>query len=158
MLRTLLGVVVLTALIPGPPPALWDWPTEGPPLVLRDFRAPATPWGAGHRGLDLAATGTAIRAPTSGVVSFSGVVVDRGVMTITTAQGHKVSLEPVEALVPSGSYVARGQTVAILSEGHCAELCLHLGLRIEDRYRSPRRELGILIRAVLLPWDYYALG
>lgn len=161
MKSLLLALGLALALIPGPPEATWTWPTQGPHVVLRDFRAPPTPWGAGHRGLDLAATGTQVLAPVAGVVSFSGVVVDRGVLTITTPSGHRVSLEPVTASVEMGATVSQGQEIAVLAPGHCQTLCLHIGLRTgsgdQQRYRSPRRELGIELRAVLLPWDY-ALG
>jgi murein DD-endopeptidase MepM/ murein hydrolase activator NlpD len=151
-------VLGFSIFLPPPPQATWVWPVSGPPEVLRDFRAPATPWGNGHRGLDLAASSDVVRAPVSGVVTFAGVVVDRGTITITTEAGHKVSLEPVESLVSSGDSVRAGQQIGIVHTGHCQTLCVHIGLRINDEYRSPRRELGILQRAVLLPWDYYALG
>jgi hypothetical protein len=150
--------ISLTLFLPPPPVATWVWPVSGPQEVVRDFRAPATPWGAGHRGLDLAATTDAVRAPVSGVVSFTGTVVDRSTLTITTAAGDKVSLEPVEGIVVAGQRVSAGQRIGILHPGHCPTLCVHIGLRIKDEYRSPRRELGILQRAVLLPWDFYALG
>lgn len=162
MTTTLVALLVALALIPPPAQATWVWPTEGPPVVLRDFRAPLTPWGAGHRGVDLGASGDSIVAPTSGVVSFSGPVVDRGVLTIETPNGELISLEPVIPLVAVGEAVKRGQVIAVLEPGHCEQLCLHIGLRYWHgetmRYRSPRRELGIERRAVLLPWDYYALG
>jgi murein DD-endopeptidase MepM/ murein hydrolase activator NlpD len=159
MLRHLLALVLFASLIPEPPPASWQWPTEGPRTVLRDFQAPLTPWGAGHRGLDLAASGTAIRSPVSGVVTFSGLVVNRGVITITTDSGQKVSLEPVEPLVSTGTRVSQAELIATLAPGHCARLCVHIGLRTADeRYRSPRRELGVLQRAVLVPWGTHALG
>lgn len=139
-------------LIPPAPAAVWVWPTEGPQVILRDFQAPPTPWGAGHRGLDLGATGSTLRAPLSGVISFSGDVAGRGVLTITGPAGERVSLEPVATDLSPGDFVAKGEPIATLQGGHCAELCLHLGLRIGERYRSPRAELGVLQRAVLLPW------
>jgi hypothetical protein len=154
----LVALLVPFVLIPPPPPAQWHWPTEGPQHIVRDFAAPLTPWGAGHRGLDLAATGTTVFAPTSGVVTYSGMVVDRGVLSITTPSGDIISMEPVTPSVDLGSRVTKGQPVGVLNEGHCVTLCLHLGLRINGRYRSPRWELGVLQRAVLLPWDYYARG
>jgi len=146
-------IIVILALFPPPPPPTWVWPTEGPQRVLRDFQAPATPWGPGHRGLDLAANTQRIVAPVAGVVSFSGMVADRGVITITTDRGWQVSMEPVQGLVVPGQRVAQGELIAEVLPGHCAELCVHLGLRVEGRYRSPRWELGIVQRAVLLPWE-----
>jgi murein DD-endopeptidase MepM/ murein hydrolase activator NlpD len=86
-------------------------------------------------------------------VTFSGWVVDRGIITITTSEGLKISMEPVTALVESGQRVRRGQQIALLEPGHCVSLCLHLGVRVGQEYRSARQELGLLQRAILLPWD-----
>jgi murein DD-endopeptidase MepM/ murein hydrolase activator NlpD len=146
-------LIALLALFPPPPEAAWVWPTQGPQVVLRDFQAPATPWGAGHRGLDLAASSERVVAPVSGVVSFSGIVADRGVITITTDEGWLVSMEPVQSVVSVGERVAKGQLIAVLVAGHCVGLCVHLGLRVEGLYLSPRLPLGILQRSVLMPWD-----
>ena len=146
-------VVLLMGLIPPPPQAVWEWPTSGDHLIIRDFTAPLTPWGAGHRGLDLAAEDSDIVAPTGGTISFSGWVVNRGVLTITTPEGMLISMEPVTPAIESGEQVRRGQVIARVEPGHCATPCLHLGLRVGTEYRSPRRELGVLQRARLLPWD-----
>ena len=158
MILLLLAALLGGVLMPPAPPAVWEWPTEGPHRILRDFQAPATPWGAGHRGLDLQATGPTVVAPLGGVVSFSGDVVDRGVLTITGPGGERVSLEPVTSELRSGDWVQRGEPIAELQGGQCPQLCLHLGLRVGDSYRSPRLELGVGLRAVLLPWETQALG
>lgn len=156
----ILGVILLVflLLLPPTPDAIWEWPTEGDQRVLRDFRAPSTPWGPGHRGLDLAATGPDIVAPATGVVSFSGLVATRGVLTLRTPKGILISMEPVESLVKLGDRVEAGDLIATLQSGHCSQLCLHLGLREGGEYRSARRELGILQRSVLLPLGDYARG
>ena len=158
MMLLALSALVGGLLIPPAPPAVWAWPTAGPPVILRDFQAPGTPWGAGHRGLDLQATGSTILAPLTGVISFSGDVALRGVLTITGPDGEQVSLEPVATELRSGDSVAKGEPIAELQSGHCATLCVHIGLRVEASYRSPRKELGVLQRAVLLPWAAQALG
>ena len=67
-------------------------------------------------------------------------------------------MEPVEPLVSTGDRVSRGDLIATLYPGHCAQLCVHLGLREEGDYRSARRELGVLQRSVLLPLGDYARG
>jgi hypothetical protein len=92
------------------------------------------------------------------VISFSGDVASRGVLTITGPGGEQVSLEPVATELRSGDSVAKGEPIAELQSGHCATLCVHIGLRVEASYRSPRKELGVLQRAVLLPWPAQALG
>jgi Membrane proteins related to metalloendopeptidases len=157
MIRGTLTLVLLL-LLPPTPTAVWTWPTEGEHRILRDFRAPSTPWGPGHRGLDLAAAGDNIVAPTGGVISFSGDVAGRGVLTLQTPEGVLISMEPVEALVSTGDRVSRGELIATLHPGHCAQLCVHLGLREGGDYRSARRELGVLQRSVLLPLGDYARG
>lgn len=157
MIRGTLTLVLLL-LLPPTPTAVWTWPTEGEQRILRDFRAPSTPWGPGHRGLDLAAAGDNIVAPTGGVISFSGDVAGRGVLTLQTPEGVLISMEPVEALVSTGDRVSRGELIATLHPGHCAQLCVHLGLRVDGEYRSARRELGVLQRSVLLPLGDYARG
>ena len=150
--------LVLLLLLPPMPAAVWTWPTEGEHRILRDFRAPSTPLVPGHRGLDLAAGGEDIIAPTGGVISFSGDVAGRGVLTLRTPEGLLISMEPVEALVSTGDQVSRGALIATLHPGHCAQLCVHLGLREGGDYRSARRELGVLQRSVLLPLGNYARG
>ena len=145
--------LALLVFFPPPPEPVWVWPTTGPARVIRDFQAPQTPWGPGHRGVDLSADSPGVRAPASGWISFQGHVAGRGVVTITTSQGWQISMEPVESELPHGEWVGAGQDLGQLQPGHCPELCLHLGLRIGDEYRSPSQELGLLRRAVLLPWS-----
>lgn len=146
----LLVLWILATSLWSPPEAVWQWPTTSNPQVVRDFDAPDSPWGPGHRGLDVRAkVGERIVAPTSGRIHFSGDVAGRGVVTIRTADGHLVSLEPL-IISLEGSTVRRGQTLGRLDAGHCAEGCLHIGLRVDGEYRSPARELGILRRAVLI--------
>lgn len=134
---------------------LWAWPVTAPDAVLRPYLAPATPYGAGHRGIDLAVeAGAEIRSPDDGVVHFAGWVVDRPVLSIRHAGGVLSSFEPVEAVVEPGEAVARGQLVGHLAEpasGHCAVSCLHLGARIDGEYVNPLLFLGGLPRSVLLP-------
>jgi murein DD-endopeptidase MepM/ murein hydrolase activator NlpD len=130
--------------------ASWSWPVAHAHAVVRAFDAPDSPWGPGHRGIDLAAKkGDLVLAPVSGTIHFSGRVVDRGIITIKTGNGDLVSIEPVEATVTSGS-VKAGERIGRVGAGHCAGGCLHIGLRVQDEYRSPAQELGVLTRAVLI--------
>lgn len=146
------GVPVPAA--PAPAAAGWAWPVDGPRIVVRPFLAPATPYAAGHRGVDLAAVdaGVEVRAATSGIVHFAGVVVDRPVITVRTGQ-VLATVEPVTPLVAVGESVVAGQVIGTLEPGHCARACVHLGVRIAGEYVSPLLYLGGLQRAVLLPLD-----
>ncbi|MDX3229377.1 M23 family metallopeptidase [Streptomyces sp. ME19-01-6] len=125
------------------------WPVRpeagaGRPTVLRGWEPPATPWAAGHRGVDLAArTGRPVRAAAAGRVSFAGPVAGRGVLTIelsgTGRPPLRTTYEPVRPLVAKGDRVRAGQVVGVLGAGpfHCPSGCLHWGLRRGDRYQDP---------------------
>jgi murein DD-endopeptidase MepM/ murein hydrolase activator NlpD len=147
-------LAVLASLFSAPDPS-WVWPVGGKPVIVRDFIAPETPWGPGHRGVDIDASASAtLRAPVPGRLRFLGEVVSRGVVTIETAEGFLVSMEPVTVDLPPGSTVRAGQVIGSVDSGHCARRCLHLGLRIDGHYVSPAVFLGIERRAVLLPWTH----
>lgn len=132
----------------------WLWPVPAPIRVVSPFRAPPTPYSAGHRGVDVAVDrGTHVIAPAPGVVSFAGRVVDRGIVAIDHGSGVVSAIEPVDALVDEGTVIAAGDTVGIVaSGGHCASECVHFGVRINGEYVSPYLFLGGLPRAVLLPF------
>ena len=133
----------------------WRWPVPAPIRVVAPFRAPATPYAAGHRGIDLAAEGGAlVVAPADGVVGFAGPVVDRGVIAIDHGDGVVSAIEPVEAVVAAGTSVRAGEVVGrVASGGHCSSECVHFGVRSDGEYVSPFLFLGGLPRAVLLPLD-----
>lgn len=111
-------------------------------VLVHDFAPPDVAWGAGHRGVDLAAAeGTPVRSPRAGVVTFSGVVVDRPLVVITHADGLRSTLEPVLGQVQVGTAVTAGETVGVLDAGarsHCApDACLHWGVRRGESYLDP---------------------
>ena len=132
--------------------ASWAWPVPAPHPIERPFIAPESAYGAGHRGIDISSTDKAvIRAPADGVVYFSGVVVDRPVLSIAHADGLVSSYEPVESGLPPGTTVRRGDDVGHLLPGHCAAVCLHFGVRLYGQYVSPLNYLGGIPYSVLLP-------
>lgn len=135
------------------PPEGWVWPVSGPHVISRDFDAPHTPWGAGHRGIDIAVTDHPLLfAPVTGRIFFVGEVVDRGVVTIETSAGVLVSMEPVTVSLPQGSMVTAGAVLGSVEPGHCATPCVHVGVRVGGHYVSPARFFGYERRAVLTPW------
>lgn len=136
-------------------------PVDGP--VARLFDPPAARWSAGHRGLDLVAEpGAPVRSPGDGTVVFSGVVVDRTVLTVRHPDGLRSSLEPLADPLPRGATVHAGDVVGSLAvpgaapggtgtAAHCGPTaCVHWGVRRADVYVDP---LGLLEPApvVLLP-------
>lgn len=134
-------------------PEQWVWPVPPPIRVVSPFRAPATPYSAGHRGIDVAAEGAAtVVAPAAGTVSFAGPVAGRGVVAIDHGDGIVSAIEPVGALVAAGTVVSAGDAIGVVSSGgHCASRCVHFGVRVDGEYVSPFLFLGGLPRAVLLP-------
>lgn len=146
-----------TAAAPLPASLAWGWPLAGKPRVVHAFDPPAKPWLSGHRGVDLAAPqGIAVLAPTDGVVTFSGVVVNRAVLTIAVENGLRLSFEPVSSTLKAGDVVARGQTVGIVEgPSHCdgagATSCLHWGVRRGDEYLDPLQFVLDLRPSILLP-------
>lgn len=131
----------------------WRWPIAPPRRVVQPFIAPESEYGAGHRGIDIAAAaGTMVVAPADGVVHFSGTVVDRSVLSIEHAGDLVSSFEPVSSELTPGTVVRRGEPVGVVdSGGHCESRCLHFGVRLHGQYVSPLNYLGGIRPPVLLP-------
>ncbi|NTW39650.1 MAG: M23 family metallopeptidase [Cellulomonadaceae bacterium] len=127
-------------------------PVDGP--VVATFRAPAQRWGPGHRGVDLMTeVGAGVLAPADGTITFSGVVVDRSVVTITHPDGLRTSLEPVVSTLEVGDRVTAGDAVGTVQDapGHCPQACVHWGVRQGDTYLDPLSLLEGAGPVVLLP-------
>ncbi|MCU1552301.1 MAG: family metallopeptidase [Glaciihabitans sp.] len=129
---------------------LWAWPVRGAHVIVRPFIAPVTRFGAGHRGIDIAAAGDVL-APADGVVHFAGVVVDRPVISLDHGGGILSSFEPVTTTLAVGDAVTRGEVIGRIRPGHCSRSCIHLGVRIDGGYVSPLLFLGGIPHSVLLP-------
>ncbi|MCM1942486.1 M23 family metallopeptidase [Streptomyces sp. G3] len=128
---------------PGVPAVARNWPVGVRPAVLRGWEPPATPYGPGHRGVDLAAAGgTPVRAVAAGRVSFAGPVAGRGVVSLELAGTGdpplRTTYAPVEAVVEEGDVVAAGEVLGSVEPAgsHCTG-CLHWGLLRGDVYLNP---------------------
>jgi murein DD-endopeptidase MepM/ murein hydrolase activator NlpD len=128
------------------PRARWTWPLTPKPAVVRRFVPPATRYGAGHRGVDLAASpGQVVRAVDAGTVTHVGRVAGRGTLTVTHGSGLRSTYEPVTASVRRGQLVARSGVVGTVAAGpsHCSPVsCLHLGALRGPAYLDPLRLLA----------------
>lgn len=145
------GLLVLVAVAPAYGVESWAWPVDTPRSVLRPFIAPATPYAAGHRGIDIRAPAGTVFAPADGVVHFAGMVVDRPVLSIDHGSGVLSSYEPVTSTLNAGDQVSRGDPIGVVLPGHCASLCVHFGVRVDGEYVSPLAWLGGIPHSVLLP-------
>ncbi|HEX6130195.1 MAG TPA: M23 family metallopeptidase [Actinomycetota bacterium] len=157
VLLVALGAVASTAR-PAAAVGTWTWPVVGP--VIRGFDAPDTPYGSGHRGIDVAVpVGTVLVAPAAGVVSFAGPVGGRVYVTIDHGGDVRSTLSFLSAtLVRRGDPVVAGQAVATSGDGHDGGSVphLHLGVRLGDAYVDPLAYLSApsvsgFVR--LAPWD-----
>lgn len=125
----------------GPEPAYgtYAWPVDGP--VIRPFDPPATPYGSGHRGIDIAAPlGTSIRAPADGVVAFAGSVGGGLFLSVDHPDGVRTTYSWLsEVRVERGHEVSRGEVIGSTGAGHPGgdRPHLHFGARIGDTYIDP---------------------
>jgi murein DD-endopeptidase MepM/ murein hydrolase activator NlpD len=123
----------------------WTWPLQPRPEVVEAFDPPEDPYGAGHRGIDLAGrVGQPVLAVADGRVSFVGMIAGRGVVAIDH-DGERSTYEPVTAAVRVGDQVHAGQPIGRLElvGGHCwPAVCLHLGRVAGEVYLDPLARLG----------------
>jgi murein DD-endopeptidase MepM/ murein hydrolase activator NlpD len=119
----------------------WQPPVPAPVEILRPFAAPATQFGVGHRGVDLAAdVGSRVVAAANGIVSFAGSVGGRSLVVIRHDGDLRTTYEPVRPSVTTGTAVVSGQLIGWLQSGsaHCGDRpCLHFGLRHGTTYLDP---------------------
>ena len=133
-----------------------SWPLSPVPVVTKYFDAPETPYGPGHRGVDLAAApGQEVLAADAGVVVFAGLVAGRPVLSVDHDGGLRTTYEPVEPKVAVGEQVYRGQVLGTVLAGHpgCAiAACLHWGVRRGGEYVDPLALTGEVGEFRLKPW------
>jgi len=166
-LSRLLGLLLLLMTLPAgasssvaagvtAPPTRFVLPVPPPPLVLTPFDPPASKYGTGHRGVDLAgADGSVVVAAGSGSVVYASQLAGRGVISIEHSGGLRTTYEPVTAIVVRGVSVVAGQQIGVLQPGHagCAPaVCLHWGARLADSVYLDPMSLLTAWRVRLLPW------
>ncbi|MFL6165981.1 MAG: murein hydrolase activator EnvC family protein [Ornithinibacter sp.] len=164
-MRTFLRLVALLAVLTAAPgaaaadstgPAVW--PLDPRPTVVAGFDPPASPWGAGHRGVDLLGRpGQVVRAALAGTVTFAGTLAGRGVVVVSHGE-TRTTYEPVAPTVAVGDTVPTGGPIGTLETAlnHCfPRTCLHWGLLRGEQYLDPLSLLGLgpvrLLPLVLLP-------
>jgi hypothetical protein len=141
--------IVLAALAPqagamrdrssGPAYGSYAWPVKG--AVIRGFEEPKDPYGAGHRGIDIAVPfGTAMVASQDGTVSFAGWVAGSLFISIDHADGVRTTYSWLSAvLVSKGDQVGRGALIGNTGQGHPSVPTphLHFGARVGSTYLDP---------------------
>ena len=157
-------LVALASTSPLAPPAReapWQPPVT-PIVIERPFTAPAGPYSAGHRGVDLRADpGSVIRAPAPGVVRVAGRVAGKAVVSIDHPHrilgrtGWRTTYEGGLAAVAVGDTVGTGDPLGVVIT-HAHTRGLHWGLKNGKVYADP---MLLLRRAVILkPLSVQARG
>jgi murein DD-endopeptidase MepM/ murein hydrolase activator NlpD len=130
---------------PVDPVPVGVWPLQPRPAVLRAFDPPSDPWGAGHRGVDLAArVDERVHTALAGRVTFAGAIAGRGVVVVDHG-ATRTTYEPVTATVRVGDVLARGQPIGSLTTAgsHCLPaVCLHWGWLRGETYLDPLLLVG----------------
>ena len=128
-------------------------PPVTPVVVERPFAAPAGPYAAGHRGVDLTADpGSVVRAPAPGVVRVAGRVAGKAVVSIEHPHrilggtGWRTTYEGVLARVEAGDAVDAGDPLGVVI-AHAHSRGFHWGLKNGRVYADP---MLLLRRAVIL--------
>jgi murein DD-endopeptidase MepM/ murein hydrolase activator NlpD len=121
------------------------WPLAPAPDVVAGVDPPSSPWGAGHRGVDLlGSVGQRVRSALPGTVSFAGRIAGRGVVVVTHGD-TRTTYEPVTATREVGSVVAGDSPIGRLelAGSHCfPRACLHWGWRRGETYLDPLALVG----------------
>jgi murein DD-endopeptidase MepM/ murein hydrolase activator NlpD len=106
--------------------------------VTDPFRAPASPYGPGNRGLEYATVpGDVAGSIGPGVVAFAGQVAGRLVVSVVHPDGLRSSLTGLATVsVTVGQVVRTGAPLGTTGS------VLHLGVRDGDRYIDPARLFG----------------
>ncbi|HWI42116.1 MAG TPA: M23 family metallopeptidase [Nocardioides sp.] len=141
----LLALLLLPARAAGSDDPVGVWPLQPAPEVVARFDPPDSPYGAGHRGVDLAGRpGQVVHAALAGRITFAGSLAGRGVVVVSHG-ATRTTYEPVSATVHVGEEIARGGVVGSLdlTASHCfPRACLHWGWLRGETYLDPLRLVG----------------
>jgi murein DD-endopeptidase MepM/ murein hydrolase activator NlpD len=117
----------------------WTWPVVGP--VIRGYDLPESPYGSGHRGIDIAAVvGTTVVSAAPGIVSFAGPVGGALFVSVDHGAGVVSSYSFLSVVdVHKGDVVAEAAPVGRSGTGHpgITPAHLHFGVRVDGAYADP---------------------
>ncbi len=128
----------------APAYGMYAWPVRGE--VVRPYDPPETPYGSGHRGIDIVAgLGTPVRAAQDGTVGFAGAVAGSLFVSIDHPDGVRTTYSWLsEVAVRAGEPVRRGSVIGRSGPGHPGldPPHLHFGARFAGEYIDPMLLLG----------------
>ena len=114
----------------------YQWPSRHRVEILRAFDPPSSPWGSGHRGVDLAMpAGSEVFSARAGTVFFVGTIAGKPSISIKHTELIRTTYTPVKSDLTVGAAVTAGQKIGVLEAGHPG---LHFGAKIDDyHYLNP---------------------
>jgi murein DD-endopeptidase MepM/ murein hydrolase activator NlpD len=117
----------------------WTWPVVGP--VIRPFDAPDSPYGSGHRGIDIAAPAdSSVRSPAAGTVAFAGTIGGEVFVAIDHGGGLRSTHSWLaSSSVEEGDAVFAGDAIARSGAGHPGSSVahVHFGAKRDGIYVDP---------------------
>jgi murein DD-endopeptidase MepM/ murein hydrolase activator NlpD len=117
----------------------WTWPVVGP--VIRSFDAPDSPYGSGHRGIDIAApVDSSVRSPAAGTVAFAGSIGGEVFVAIDHGGGLRSTYSWLaSSSVEEGDTVFAGDPIARSGAGHPGSSVphVHFGAKRDGVYVDP---------------------
>jgi murein DD-endopeptidase MepM/ murein hydrolase activator NlpD len=117
----------------------WTWPVVGP--VIRSFDAPDSPYGSGHRGIDIAApVDSSVRSPAAGTVAFAGSIAGEVFVAIDHGGGLRSTYSWLASYsVEEGDAVFAGDPIARSGAGHPGSSVahVHFGAKLDGIYVDP---------------------
>jgi murein DD-endopeptidase MepM/ murein hydrolase activator NlpD len=122
----------------------YAWPVRGE--VLRMYDPPETPFGSGHRGIDIAVPlGVPVRAAQAGTVAFAGPVAGALFVSIDHPDAVRTTYSWLSSVrTRAGEQVDRGAVIGLGGSGHpgIEPPHLHFGARYGGAYIDPMLLLG----------------
>ncbi|MEY3407536.1 MAG: hypothetical protein RL038_597 [Actinomycetota bacterium] len=126
------------------------WPVAG--FVYRFPDIPWPDWNSGHRGIDIAITGSdLVYSPTAAEVVWVGAIGGESGISLTDDFGYRHTLMHLTSELEVGDSVVAGDVIGVAqNSGHCGfEICIHWSVRQGEKYLDPRWFVCELL--VLLP-------
>ena len=107
--------------------------------VLDYFRAPSCRWCAGNRGIEYrTAPGSVVRATTTGIATFVGVVAGTHYVVVRASKTGLVTHGRLASvMVKTGDMVVVGQAIGVAGES------LYIGVRVDGQYIDPAQCAGL---------------
>src|SRR5947208_13858850 len=112
----------------GPAYGRYQWPVRGP--VIRGYEPPPDPYGAGHRGIDIAVPfGSTMVAAQDGIVGFAGWIGGSLFISLDHPDGVRTTYSSLSAIgVKKGDVVSKGRVSGATGARHPGRTPPHLHL------------------------------